>query len=157
MTPPRAPSAPTGIEVVEGVLDDSVPGVRRWRHPVTGREHRLTGPAVTTGRADCWYFDGQLHREGGPAVSNAGRLEWYVHGGRHRVDGPAVSCPRGGDEWWVGGAKVASTGGSPEDVAVLEDLVAAGRLMDLEQLLALWHPDGASVSELAAAVAAARV
>lgn len=138
------------------MLDDSVPGVRRWRHPVTGGEHRLAGPAVTTGRADCWYVDGQLHRVGGPAVSNAGRLEWYVHGIRHRLDGPAVSCPRRGDEWWVCGAKVASSADDPEDVALLEDLASAGRLLDLEQLLTLWQPGGPAVTELAAAVAAAR-
>lgn len=63
---------------------------REWRHILTNKLHRVTGPAVVEDNYVCWYYNGEKHRDDGPAEIYCGNVKrWYKNGLLHRIDGPA--------------------------------------------------------------------
>lgn len=103
------------------------PGDKEKRYAFTyynskGREHRRSGPAVTSTNGDeQWFLNGSFHRgDGLPATTgnNGKRFNWFVNGERHREDGPAfIDKDRGIENWYVDGKAIYP---SPEQKAAWE-------------------------------------
>ena len=45
-----------------------------WIHSLTGKKHRLDGPAVIFDDYKAWYQNGKLHRDDGPAIEGDSSL-----------------------------------------------------------------------------------
>lgn len=61
-----------------------------WRHILTNKLHRVTGPAVVEDNYECWYYNGEKHRDDGPAETyQVHNKNWYKNGLLHREGGPA--------------------------------------------------------------------
>lgn len=92
---------------IELVIEVNKEGTVFYKHPLTGKLHRLDGPAVEYADGDkAWYSNGWIHREDGPALEYAdGDKEWWVNGKRHRLDGPAVEWHCGTKMWFLNGVE----------------------------------------------------
>lgn len=135
---------------VEGVRVDRGGGRVAWLHPETGQLHRLGGPAEE-GVTQAWWVAGVRHRLDGPAEVTPGFEQWWRHGLVHRADGPAAEHVNGKRTWVVDGDVVTNE----DDWAELSRLYDYGHGRLLEQVMAVWRPDGPPVVDLVVALEAA--
>lgn len=112
-------------------------GERRWT--LSGRLHRIDGPALEVDGDSYWFQYGRLHRVDGPAIEwKSGATAWYRNGRCHRADGPAHVREDGTKEWWLNGVLDREDGPAVEWAGGEKEWWGHGRLYRIER------PDGTS-------------
>jgi hypothetical protein len=86
---------------------------RVWKSSVTGKMHRLNGPAIETSDQSytAWMYNGVQHRIGGPAIIRArGHTTeelYYSYGKLHNSSGPAkINHSTGRSSYYLHGKRV---------------------------------------------------